>query len=73
MVSWLFLSWAAVACQPESARQTPSAADVRFVTYRVDPRCQPLALYWRDEHQQPLRSLGRLSSWLAGQGWAQTD
>ncbi|WP_243635861.1 phosphodiester glycosidase family protein [Hymenobacter edaphi] len=34
----------------------------------MDPRRQPLALYWRDEHQQPLRSLGRLNGWLAGQG-----
>ncbi|AYA36320.1 hypothetical protein D3Y59_04125 [Hymenobacter oligotrophus] len=39
-----------------------------FVSYRVDLRRQHLVLYWHDEHGRPLRSLGALQAWLAGQG-----
>ncbi|WP_243651302.1 phosphodiester glycosidase family protein [Hymenobacter gummosus] len=59
------LSLTAVAWQSEPPRHQPPAADGRFVSYRADPR--RLALYWHDEHGQPLRSLGRLRGWLAGQ------
>ncbi|WP_460676982.1 phosphodiester glycosidase family protein [Hymenobacter coalescens] len=38
------------------------------MSYRVDPRRQRLALYWRDENGQPLSSLGRLKQWLQGRG-----
>ncbi|UYZ60038.1 phosphodiester glycosidase family protein [Hymenobacter latericus] len=40
----------------------------QFVSYRADVRRQHVALYWRTEHGQPLRSLGGLRAWLAGQG-----
>lgn len=46
----------------------PRGRHAGFVSYQADPRRQQLALYWRDEHGQPLRSLGRLQSWLRGRG-----
>lgn len=46
-------------------RQQQPAEEEGFVSYRVAP--PRVRLYWQDEHQRPLRSLGRLREWLAGQ------
>lgn len=50
------------------ARLKPQPPAARFLSYRADLGRQQLRLYWLDEHHQPLRSLGRLRSWLAGRG-----
>lgn len=53
-------TWFSSAARPEPVAQ--------FLSYTVDLRQQNLKLYWRDEQRQPLRSLGRLRSWVAGRG-----
>ncbi|PJJ60523.1 phosphodiester glycosidase family protein [Hymenobacter chitinivorans] len=45
-----------------------SPTDSGYVSYQVDLRRQDLRLYWKDEQNQRLGSLGRLSAWLSGQG-----
>lgn len=55
------------ACEP-AASSKPEATAARFLTYTADPARQTVALYWQDEARQPLRSLGRLHTWLQGRG-----
>lgn len=42
--------------------------DSGYVGYEVDLQRQNLQLYWKDDANQPLRSLERLTAWLSGQG-----
>ncbi|MCA8829298.1 phosphodiester glycosidase family protein [Hymenobacter pini] len=55
------------ACTSPSTPEQP-ATTPRFLTYTADPARQRVALYWQDEAGQPLRSLGRLRSWLQQRG-----
>ena len=41
------------------------AAPGRFASYVVDPRQQPLQLFYQDDHGQRFGSLGHLKDWLA--------
>jgi uncharacterized protein YigE (DUF2233 family) len=45
-------------------------AEALFLSYRVDPQKAELKLYWKDDHNQPLRSLARLKRWLRERGKA---
>lgn len=45
-----------------------SRPDEPIISYRVNPERHPIRLYWRNEGGQPLRSIGKLRSWLAGRG-----
>jgi uncharacterized protein YigE (DUF2233 family) len=42
------------------------SADDRFISYTTAPRA--VALYWKDTHDQPLRSLQRLKQYIEKQG-----
>lgn len=42
--------------------------DKQFVTCIVDPKKQELKIFWKDENEANFKSLGRLKSWLDGQG-----
>jgi uncharacterized protein YigE (DUF2233 family) len=65
----LYLALASLlsACNSQTTPEPP-AATPRFLTYTADPARQTVALYWQDETGQPLRSLGRLHTWLQEQG-----
>ncbi|RSK31854.1 hypothetical protein EI290_13325 [Hymenobacter metallilatus] len=54
------------ACEPTTSSKPAAAA--RFLTYTADPGRQTVAMYWQDEAGQPLRSLGRLRTWLQDRG-----
>jgi uncharacterized protein YigE (DUF2233 family) len=64
----LALGLAGLAWQARTAENSSAAEDARFVSYRVDPRRQRLALYWQDAAGRPLRSLQGLKTYLAGRG-----
>lgn len=49
-----------------SAASKPATPASAIISYRVNPRRQAIRLFWRDEHGQLFRSLGRLQTWLAG-------
>ena len=39
--------------------------DTRFASYVVNPRQQPIRLFYRDERGRRFGSIGRLQGWLA--------
>jgi uncharacterized protein YigE (DUF2233 family) len=49
---------------------TPNAtrSSEKYVSYRANLNATELKLYWHDERGQALKSLGRLNTWLTGQG-----
>jgi uncharacterized protein YigE (DUF2233 family) len=61
--SWLLLLLASAALG-WGAFQRP-ATDTRFASYVVDPRQQPLQLFYHDDHGRRFGSLGHLKDWLA--------
>ncbi|MCI4667013.1 MAG: phosphodiester glycosidase family protein [Bacteroidia bacterium] len=48
------------------SRPTPS--DHRIIDYVIDPRESHLKFYWKKENGQPIKSLGKLKSYLEGNG-----
>jgi len=43
---------------------TPIQDDDRFISYSVDTKKQALELYWKDDKNEPFRSIENLKSWL---------
>jgi uncharacterized protein YigE (DUF2233 family) len=39
-----------------------------FISYEADVKSQALKMYWRDENDQPFKSIGRLNAWLQLRG-----
>ncbi len=46
----------------------PHREDERFISYRTDLKKQHLALYWKDDRNQPFKSLQNLKRWLDSKG-----
>jgi uncharacterized protein YigE (DUF2233 family) len=46
----------------------PTTDNDKFVDYRVDLKKQELKFYWKDDNQQPFKSLQRLKDWLDTKG-----
>jgi uncharacterized protein YigE (DUF2233 family) len=38
--------------------------DDRFISYTADPKKMDLQFYWKDDKNEPFRSIGNLKSWL---------
>jgi len=60
---WFLLLLCAIALGLIFARR-PTASS-RFISYEVDPRQQPLRLFYQDERGRRFGSIGRLRGWLA--------
>jgi uncharacterized protein YigE (DUF2233 family) len=60
---WYLLLFCVITLGVVFARR-PTAGS-RFVSYEVDPRRQPVQLFYQDERGQRFGSIGRLRAWLA--------
>jgi uncharacterized protein YigE (DUF2233 family) len=60
---WPFLLLSIALCLVMLGRKPATAA--HFTNYVVDPRQQPLQLFYQDDHGQRFGSLGHLKDWLA--------
>lgn len=49
-------------------KKAETSSGAEYVSYRASPSKQELKLYWQDKQGQALKSLGRLNTWLTGQG-----
>ncbi|MDQ3278938.1 MAG: phosphodiester glycosidase family protein [Bacteroidota bacterium] len=46
----------------------PSASQDAYLSYTANPMAQDLQLYWKDDRNQPFKSIGALRSWLGSRG-----
>ena len=46
----------------------PLEDDAKFVDYRIDLKKQQLKFYWKDNNNQPFRSIQNLKDWLDARG-----
>jgi uncharacterized protein YigE (DUF2233 family) len=58
----LFVVW--VMTEKENNIKTNLVNDEQFISFTVDPHKQKLKFYWRNEQNQPFKSILQLKSWL---------